>query len=772
MWHVLAGCLIWCGVSAWADSVYYPSQNLKHERDYPHYGGFGTGFLHLYPDGSFGRGCIRSGGVWQAADFGQPRAFGVSVRTADTAWSSPLAQQAGVEVRQDASIPVCRYRYVHRSLPIVLSMTAWYPLIPNDAKHSSLPAVLFEFIVDNSSGSSPADVELSFPIPAPDVTGVAEERDASGLVGLTVLSSAAGGGACCGMVLNDGPAEVRRTAGGGDERSAVLASEITVPPGAVRRIVFVFTWGFPVNVIACEHGRDDAGHYWMNFFGDAPAIARFLLREYRTLRERTFRWHRRMESSSLPAWLKELILVNNRALIWNSAFLKDGRACFREGGCYTIWGTMDHRFYSSIANLIFLPEAEWGEMRWWAHTQRPHGGIRHDFGSDHYCWRNPVDYFFDPDAGNSWGDLTPKWILNVYRNYLWTGDVEGTRSLFPAVQRGVAFMIKQDVNGDGVSDTHKNTYDNFLQSRNTIYNVQMHAAGFRAAGKLAEVFGDSALAAECLRRANLAAEVMDRRFFHARRGYYKEGPGDTRSLSAQLAGQFYADFLGLGDLITVSTRVAAALRYIHANNVKPREGVIRTFLQPDRTDMWNALPLATYCSLAIYRGLADIGLADAQLVWDTVYNKLDDEWSQALGIGEGPKNIQCDHYMNTPLAWHLLIALQGLRWDLPRRCISIRPSLPASFEGVLEAPVVGARTWGYLKYSEREPGVRRIALTLDTPLTFDRVGIPDPAGGVIEALVGGVPVPVRVEHTDQGAEAVFATPVAVGEDGLVLTIRH
>ena len=110
----------------------------------------------------------------------------------------------------------------------------------------------------------------------------------------------------------------------------------------------------------------------------------------------------------------------------------------------------------------------------------PDGAIRHDLGDmcvtatstspDHGPNAYPGKRGERKEFSGGWkagsfdwwdaGDNTPEWILDLYRDYLWTGDVTRLKALWPTVRTCCAYMLAGDRDNNGLYDDPK-TYDCF-----------------------------------------------------------------------------------------------------------------------------------------------------------------------------------------------------------------------------------------------------------------------------------------------------------------------
>jgi hypothetical protein len=91
--------------------------------DTPYYGGFGTGFLHINADGSYGGGEIRSGDLglqFYGPTFGGPYRFQLHVKDAKVEWNGDLVAggASGMQVEYVPLFPKCQYTFQHETMPL------------------------------------------------------------------------------------------------------------------------------------------------------------------------------------------------------------------------------------------------------------------------------------------------------------------------------------------------------------------------------------------------------------------------------------------------------------------------------------------------------------------------------------------------------------------------------------------------------------------------------------------------------------------------------
>jgi non-lysosomal glucosylceramidase len=145
-----------------------------------------------------------------------------------------------------------------------------------------------------------------------------------------------------------------------------------------------------------------------------------------------------------------------------------GQFLYLEGMEYNMWNTYDVHFYSSFALLSLFPRLELSLQRDFAravllHDPRPRrvldggvgetvrrkalGAVPHDMGLND-PWFEVNGYMLHDPA--RWKDLNPKFVLQVYRDAVATGDAAFAAAAWPAVYAAVAYMDQFDTDGDGM----------------------------------------------------------------------------------------------------------------------------------------------------------------------------------------------------------------------------------------------------------------------------------------------------------------------------------
>ena len=758
--------------------------------DTPYYGTFGPGFVHLNADGTYGKGEIRSGDLglkFYGPRFDGPYNFKLFVRDNQRDWTGDLVANAasGVKIKYLPLFPKCSYEFEHRDVPLQVKMEAFAPWIPGDSKMSSLPVLFFDFEIANPTETEKT-AAVAFAIPNPECDGGQAVRENDGtILGAMLHSKRAGGGTLSGVVRNDGDATV--TWGGNFAKGKLdgakgnaVASSITVPAKSTRHIVFIFAWDFPVYISGDGKAwpRKELGHYHNNFYQRADAIARDCRDSYPSILAGVNAWfHGMWKETNLPEWMRRQILISTSHMAYNGVFFKNGTAAVKEGDNFDLVGTYDEQFHCSLCEVIFLPAAEWGNLRIFADIQLPNGAIRHDLGA--MCVTATQT---SPDHGTPWpgsttvkgdnywdaGDNTPEWILDLYRDYLWTGDLAKLKALWPNVQKGCEYMLAGDKNGSGLFDDGKH-YDCFARVPENMYINDLQRAAFQAAAKIAGVMDDQRSRDAYDARSERIAKAMEE--FWNPKGFYSVGRSQPNNLiSSGLYGEHSDDLLHLSRQLD-ETRVHQHLQYMGTLGHNFQGKTFRVMehvsggpqptnapLVPE-TAMSNAEGLRDYCALALWRGCTEEAIAVAKCYYDLIYEELKRPWDQPMLFDEQRKPIFGNHYQSVPAAWHLLLGLEGLSWDVPDHKLWIRPNLPESFHGKLRAFLPGAIAWGNLDYSSVEKDCdQRFVLTFAKPFELATLGVRNSGKPTVSAIQDGKAAPCSLKVVNKNEYEVAFTP--------------
>jgi non-lysosomal glucosylceramidase len=311
-----------------------------------------------------------------------------------------------------------------------------------------------------------------------------------------------------------------------------------------------------------------------------------------------------VHDESKPAWYRsmlfnELYTLTDGGTFWgrrvNSG--RDDPATFALLECfdYAYYGTLDVRFYASMPLLKFWPDIdkqvlrefaetvprEYPEMGLWVwktqqtgtpviHKRKKRGAVPHDLGvpeGDPFVSVNEPGW----QDTNDWKDLNSKFVLMVYRDYVLTGktDKNFLRDMWPAMQAAMTYLRQFD-HGGGIPENSgypDQTYDSWVVRGVSAYCGGLWLAALRASEETARVLGEAKSVDEYHVLFQKAQKTYIGKLWNGEYFRYDTESKDQGSIQAdQLAGQWYANMTGLGDLVPREMQVSA-VKKIFANNV-------------------------------------------------------------------------------------------------------------------------------------------------------------------------------------------------------------
>lgn len=236
-----------------------------------------------------------------------------------------------------------------------------------------------------------------------------------------------------------------------------------------------------------------------------------------------------------------------------------GQFLYLEGIEYHMWNTYDVHFYSSFALIILFPKLELSVQRDFAAAVMMHdpskmkllhdgqwvprkvlGAVPHDIGIN--------DPWFEVNAYNlyntdRWKDLNPKFVLQVYRDVVATGDKKFAQAVWPSVYVTMAYMDQFDKDGDGMIENEgfpDQTYDTWSVSGVSAYSGGLWVAALQAASAMAHVVGDKGSEDYFWHKFQKAKAVYQKLWNGSYFNYDSSGQSSSSSIQAdQLAGQWF-----------------------------------------------------------------------------------------------------------------------------------------------------------------------------------------------------------------------------------------
>ena len=636
--------------------------------------------------------------------------FGVYCESKGKKWAGLLQTEKikgipSVEnIKFEGSFPFAYLEYRGKDLPLKVNLEAFSPFIPGNIKDSSIPGSVFTFKIKNTT-SRPASASVLFigrnligQDPIGRYNQVIKDKRLTSLVCKTrnPLSTDFTSGETCFSIENsnadvtyysgwnmqtknfkfsskdicldawryfkkdgclpdiDNKIEIQ---GGSFELGGALAAKVSLKPRQTKEINFYYTWHFP---------RHDSGHIYEKRFDSARSVAFYLNKNRKSLENRTRSWQEKIKKLAIPGWLKDA-LINNLYILFSSTWLTKDRkfAMYEAPVICPLMGTLDVSFYGSVALGLLFPELDKNALEQFKKAQRKNGYIPHDLGSSR------LDMPSDGTTFYQWKDLNPKFVLLVYRDYLWTKDLKFLKSMYPCLKKALEFSFSTDKNKDFLPDNEgaDQTFDCWYFHGTNSYTSGIFLAALKAAEKIAVILKDKAFAEKCAIWFDKGLESFQKKLWN---GKYFIASLNTvgryeSCILGQLTGQWYAHMLGLGYILPKDKVKKAVRTMLDLNTKISKFGAVNSVLPNGKLDktslhsgtIWPGVCYA-FSALAIYEGFADEGLAVAKKTWENFALNNKNPWNQPDLIFPSDGRFGFgDYYMRNAVIWSVLLALAG-----------------------------------------------------------------------------------------------------------------
>ncbi|PKA57172.1 hypothetical protein AXF42_Ash002476 [Apostasia shenzhenica] len=327
-----------------------------------------------------------------------------------------------------------------------------------------------------------------------------------------------------------------------------------------------------------------------------------------------------------------------------------GQFLYFEGIEYHMWNTYDVHFYSSFALTMLFPKLELSIQRDFAAAVMMHdpekiqvlydgkwtarkvlGAVPHDIG----LW----DPWYKVNAYNlhdvnRWKDLNPKFVLQVYRDTVATGDKAFAQAVWPSVYMAMAYMDQFDKDGDEMIENDgfpDQTYDVWAATGVSAYSGGLWVAALQAASAMAHEIGDIAAEELFWNKYQKAKSVYEKLWNGSYFNYDSSGSKISSSIQAdQLAGQWYARACELLPIVD-EEKVKSALHKVYNFNVLKfkdgKRGAING-MRPDGTldmsaiqsrEIWSGVTYAVAATM-IQEGMTEAGFLTAKGVYEAAWS--------------------------------------------------------------------------------------------------------------------------------------------------------
>ncbi|MFQ6622258.1 hypothetical protein Gotur_003126 [Gossypium turneri] len=458
---------------------------------------------------------------------------------------------------------------------------------------------------------------------------------------------------------------------------AAIAAAMIIPSNAVRTVTFSLAWDCPV---ANFLGGKTYHRRYMKFYGtdgDAAAnIAHDAILENRNWESLIEAWQRpTLEDKRLPEWCLDIALncwnlIYEGLVLIQSLFVScadgsppvrssvsiGGSNCSLDRSELGLKSIIDTPCQNDTTTDILGRVTSILEQTMHTPNAKVLGAVSHDIGID--------DPWFEVNAyclynTNRWKDLNPKFVLQVYRDVVATGDKKFAQAVWPSVYVAMVYMDQFDKDGDGMIQNEgfpDQTYDTWSVSGISAYSGGLWVAALQAASALACKVGDKD-----------SEDYFWYKFLKAKDVYQKLWNGS------------YFNYDNSG------SRTSSSIQYARACGLLPVVDEDKARRTLDKVYNYNVLKVKLAASM-IHEGLVDMAFQTASGIFEAA-------WSEE-GLG---------YSFQTPEAWNIddqyrsllymrPLAIWAMQWALSTPKLPKQEPKPA-----VEADSVGKHHAGFSK---------------------------------------------------------------------------
>ena len=644
--------------------------------------------------------------------------------------------------------PIAELTFEDSDFPAVVKLRAFNPMIPHDADASSLPAAFFEVEFCNTSDET-IEFCASFSVANPFSPGYnaafsngvtlysTEDKESLSYGDLTVLSVGDGvavqpywyrGGWQDAPVMfwnefsSGKPLKNRIYDTAGKKDACSVTNTVNVASGERQKARFLLTWNNPN---CCkywskkpeeEKKQERWKNYYATIFPDSKASAKYCVKNWDSLQERTLKFKNALYSTTLD----ERIL--DRA-ISNLAVLKSPTVLRLQDGSFWAWegvheesgsceGTCQHVWNYAYAMCFLFPELERSirdlELKY---STSPEGKMDFRFELPLGAPRRDSRACVDGQMGS---------VIKIYRDWKITGNGEWIKENWQSVKKIISFAWNEnnahawDRDHDGVLEGRQHhTLDMELFGPSS-WLEGFYLGALKAGAEMAEFVGDPEAGAEYTRlfengyawtKENLFngsyfiqkvdlgdKSILDR--FGCAKTYWNEESGQIKYQIAegssidQLTAQWHADLCGLGDLFD-REQVTVALKNLYRNNFKVG---MRNFTNPWRIFSLNDESGAVICDYPTGVKKPDIPVPYCEETMTGFEYQMAGLLISRGYVGEGKKLIYALHerfdgerrnpwnefecgsnYARSMASFALIPIFAGFSFDLPKKTVGFDP---------------------------------------------------------------------------------------------------
>lgn len=745
-------------------------------------GGIGGGNFNFLPDGKYNQTWIRV-----AADAGAAPLCMVFEKRGATVFSANLQNAGSMTTTFTGYWPTVKMQYAQTGMIDNVGMECFSPICTGDNKNSSLPLAFFIFTVTNT-GTAADTVAFALSNGA-NATVIKNGTKVIGMKSNTVCVMVDTAKTNDADTITCGNAASDFTQDGllANNAAGILAKRVVVAPNSSATVTFSVAW---TNV---NNG------YYRNFFTDAQVLAAYGRDSAIVLKAKVDNWHNKILNSNLPDWLKDLAI--NCLHVYNSMtdWVTPNTYGMAESMSSGIYGTNDQAYHASFALPVFAPDAEWSQVERMATTAQQTNGL---FGHT---------YNFGDGVR---ADVGQKFILEVYRNYQWTGNTAQLTARYNNIALAVSGIRGEDNNNDGLTDDNNmTTYDN----AGTAWNIpskefdnEIYLGALKAAASAASALGKPADSAKFAGYFNTSSASFEknngsgfwdstRASSSGKKGYYTGSTNTSANGQAiwdgSLFGQWGADVCGLGPLHPES-RIESQLRMINDACLDQRNPPCYALMQaypnvncsggnPQGTYFnttcvtYSAYPAGDLC-VGFGHNSPDISMRALHAFWNNTFSKYKRVYNVPckFDINGAGTDWGINRYMNPPACFASLYGIMGFAIDINAKKIWLKPSLPTGaqykMDSLIAGPLMNPLSCGTIDY-RKDPATsgQRLFVKFDSPLQFDRMFVKKLGSQKVAVTKQGASVNATIAvNTGDTSEYMisFANTLSIDKSGVGIIV--
>jgi len=661
------------------------------------------------------------------------------------------------EIVFDGEYPLAFLQYKDKKLPVDISLKTFSPFIPLDPKNSGLPIIIFCFDIKNTS-NEPCEVniagsflnflgwdgfgkiqgnenplfggninthktignwhiinmkskilmkndrrygDLSFGIDQNDVIITTQWNDLK-----TFWSQFSKNGSFPSN-FSDEMSPI------GESWVGSLGSKKVLAPNEKFQIKFFFAWNFPNRVVDWymnqKEIQDESTEYWIGnryneWFDSSLEVITYVKKNLNYLMRNTEKYHEDLFCTTLQSEVVNSISATSSIIRTPTCFwIRDGNFHAFEGCCgastkkYENGGSCPlnctHVWNYEFTMAYLFPSLERTMRETEFKVQNKDGYLPHREVLPNYLPQYKIEIYPNetPAIDGMFG-----MILKIYRDYLFTGDLEFLNKSWSSIKKLMEYIWENnDKNSNGVIyNAQGNTYDRDLYGLNS-FITSLYLATLLACKEIAKRLNKKAWMNKCEQLYKSGRKILDNECWNGEYYIQKIDKPITRDfqygdgcLSDQLVGQWWAFELGFGYILPkdhVKKAIDSILKYNYKENFKGIQQ-LRVFASEDdsgllnctwpyggkpkvpiryNNEVWTGIEYEV-AALCIYTGKISEGLKIVQSVRDRYDGSTRNPWNE----------VECgDHYVRAMASWTILNALTGLEYNVEDKRLEFYPRI-------------------------------------------------------------------------------------------------